>query len=286
MQSLSLFNEVVTALEQHENSVRIKKLMWCICNQVWENDPNRLNELNVKDLIQDLRQINPTLEDLKASLFKVVKTLNKPAEYSLVAKTIFSNVGRLYPEFQKLNQTRASRDNESFSTVSSASQQPSASKPASKPNEQRRAYDPFAARLEIMSYTNPLRAKIVLFSTLYHSFDYSNQDWLNLRAHELDDLLQSLFRACKSFAELESHLHNTARRLKEPGENTKAAKAILQALKPFYTLAQVGVNQAQTLGSNNNDEMITALNMNEPNSLNQTSVEYDDNDYTCQFLPS
>jgi hypothetical protein len=242
MQSLSVLNEVVKALETHENALRIKKMMWCICNQVWENDPNKLNELNVKDLVQDLRQINPTLEDLKNTLYQVVKTLNKPGEYSLVAKIIYLNIGKLYPEAQKLNQSRSSGGNELNTAIQYAPRQPFTTKPEFKQNENRQAYDPFALRLQVMNYTNPLRAKILLFSILYHPFGFSKQDWSSLKAYELDELLQSLFSACSTLTELESKLHSVAQKLEEPEKNMQTATAIINSFKPFYTSLQLDNN--------------------------------------------
>ncbi|MGV2388811.1 MAG UNVERIFIED_CONTAM: hypothetical protein LVR29_12625 [Microcystis novacekii LVE1205-3] len=41
------------------------------------------------------------------------------------------------------------------------------------------AYDPFEIRLEIFQYTNPLRAKILIFSLLFHHWDRSRSRLVN-----------------------------------------------------------------------------------------------------------
>ena len=256
MVNSSLLQQIVKNLEQHEKALRIKKLIYCICKNAWENAPNKLNDISLQDLVLEVRKKHPTLEHLKVSLAKVVKTLNKPEEYAVVAKVIFGNVGRLYPEFQKLIQS-----NKPAAPVQPANQhlsntkEKSKSAPTAATQEKRKDYEPFAVRLEVMNYTNPLRAKIVLFSTLYHPFDFSNQSWLSLRTYALDDMLQSLYSACKTITELDSQLQKTAKSLKEPNENIKAAWAIVQSLKPYYP--EPSVHQTQ---SGADDEEITTLN--------------------------
>ena len=282
MVNSSLLQQIVKNLEQHEKALRIKKLIYCLSKNAWENDPNKLKNISLQDLVLELRKKHPTLEHLKYSLARVVKTLNKPEEYAVVAKVIFGNVGRLYPEFQKLIQS-----NKPASPVQPANQNLSNTKEKSKAadagamQEKRKAYEPFAVRMEVMNYTNPLRAKIVLFSTLYQPFDFSNQSWLSLRTYALDDLLQSLYSACKTITDLDFQLQKTAKSLKEPNENIKAAWAIVQSLKPYYP--EPSVNQTQSVAD---DEEITTLNPNAESQLNPAGVIYDDDDHTCQFLPS
>jgi hypothetical protein len=42
--SMDVFNEVVRYLDSHEEKLRIKKLIFCICKKYWENAPNILGE--------------------------------------------------------------------------------------------------------------------------------------------------------------------------------------------------------------------------------------------------
>ena len=94
--------------------------------------------------------------------------------------------------------------------------------------------DLFELRLEIMKYTNPLQAKILLFSSLYSPFSFSKQDWSALKSKTLEDLLREFFEYCQTVADLESKLTIMSHCLDNPDENNQVAKAILQAMKPYY----------------------------------------------------
>jgi adenylate cyclase len=89
-------------------------------------------------------------------------------------------------------------------------------------------------RLEIMRYTNPLRAKILLLSTVRSPFTASRQDWIMLKSKSLDDLLHETFAYCQTFSDLESKLTIMCHCVDNVGENVQTAGTILQAMKPFY----------------------------------------------------
>jgi len=90
-------------------------------------------------------------------------------------------------------------------------------------------------RAEIMKYTNPLRAKILLLSSLRGPFGFTQQDWLVLKSKTLDELLQGMFNYCPSLADLESKLTIISRCLDNEDENAQVAGALIQAMKPYYT---------------------------------------------------
>lgn len=226
MKALSLLDEVVKNLEEHQNSLRIRKVIYALCKNKWENDSNLLKSIRLKELIQELQIANPTLDYLKHSLDKLVKTLNKPGEYSLVANVITEQMIRLYPEPEEATQQFAVKNN--------SRQQSLEYKPNLGWDEPPITYDPFELRVEIMKYTNPLRAKVLAYSIAYHPFDFSSQDWLSLKSKELDVLLHKLFDKCKSLKDLEYNLQTAARNLKPTDEYTQAAGAIYQAMKRYY----------------------------------------------------
>ncbi len=97
-----------------------------------------------------------------------------------------------------------------------------------------RAYDPFSVRLEVMKYANPLRAKILAFSTLHHKFEVTGNEWSSMRTRPFDELLAQLYETYDDASQLEVQLHETAKCLDAPEEDRQAAEAILQALEPFY----------------------------------------------------
>jgi hypothetical protein len=85
-----------------------------------------------------------------------------------------------------------------------------------------------------MRYTSPLRAKILLLSTVRSPFAGTQQDWITLKSKSLDNLIQETFEYCKTFADLESKLTIMCHCVDNVGENIQAAGAILQAMKPYY----------------------------------------------------
>jgi hypothetical protein len=93
------------------------------------------------------------------------------------------------------------------------------------------AYDPFEIRLEIFQYANPLRAKILIFSLLFHPWDRSGQDWSTLRSYTLEDLLQQLIESGKSLKDIEIQLYNIAQTQMDTDANVQTASILVQTLQ-------------------------------------------------------
>ena len=231
-----MLDQVVQHLENHENSTRIKKLIYCACRKIWENDIEALAQLKLADLLKELLDLSPTIEHLTVALNSVVKQLNKQAEYSLVANIVISQVCQLYPDTEESTVVKSNRLYHTAATAYSPPQHLTAIQPEWQQNEPRRQYDPFDLRLEIMKYTNPFLAKILVFSTVDRKlFDFGEpQDWVAIKTQELDDLLLRLFRACETITELEFELNSTAKCLEDKAQFRQVAAAIIRALKPFY----------------------------------------------------
>ena len=93
-----LLNDVLQEFAQDQNLPRIKKLLLFACTHIWENNPRRLDQADLADLLQRLMAIAPTLEQLQSQLHSIAKSLNKSAEYSLVANAIINHISQLYLE--------------------------------------------------------------------------------------------------------------------------------------------------------------------------------------------
>ncbi|MBC6478934.1 MAG: hypothetical protein GDA56_15355 [Hormoscilla sp. GM7CHS1pb] len=274
-------------------------MMVFVCRNIWENDANKLASLSLQDLIQELCQLYPSLEQLTASLDKVVKSLNKPKEYSLVANTIISHVSNLYPDPDAEDSTQLilTQPEDMMVPVDASAAQPPASWELC---DTRRAYDPFDLRLEVMKCTNPLRAKILIFSTIEQIFTFNQEDWLTIKNQELDDLLLRLFQECTTIEQLQYKLCETAKCLRDPSESNQAAGAIIQALRPFYTQGQGLSNQTPEFNSNLAESMRRMVNSQQATApmsatvideaqtglMSATVIDDSDDDSTRQFLPS
>uniref|UniRef100_B8HLG0 Uncharacterized protein n=1 Tax=Cyanothece sp. (strain PCC 7425 / ATCC 29141) TaxID=395961 RepID=B8HLG0_CYAP4 len=254
MADLVRLDQIAAALDQNRNSLRIKKLMFAVCNGVWENDQNRLNLYRFQDLISELRRRAPSLEALRTNLFQIANTLNKKAEYLQIANFIVDSLRPLYPaprpqESQlspAVKETQPGLDRVSSSGTLANSPElkvPLSSLPTAVLVPPQHWFD---VRMEIMKYANPLQAKILLFSSLIHHFTFSQQDWFSLKTYCLDQLLTRLCQTCTTLQEVELKLNQTANFL-EPVEQHRAVGAvILRALQVLPTQTNSAAGQDLT----------------------------------------
>ena len=236
MQALSILDEVVRELEQDVNLSRIKKIIFFACKDCWENDPAQLASADVGNLIEELCAKYSRLEDIETVLNSIVAKVNKKTEYALVADQIVCQLSRFY-EYQDFTKLETNISNFGGYEAPVFDDHFSSQLPAGESSER----DPgnlFDVRQKILQQTNPLRAKILIFSTLYHEFTFSDRDWLLLKTQELDKLLRQMFNVCGSLAELESNLYGTADRLDNTDEYDQAASVIIKAMNPCYAKLQ------------------------------------------------
>jgi len=260
--------ETASELAEDSNILRIKKLMLYVSQNHWETDSQILDHLNLADLIQDLIDAYPSINKLSAALKQQVQTLNRQADYIVVAKTILKALQKIYTDDSEITSVKAVKAARSqppappptrFSPQANTGDKNTRKRgdkdnPIELPNHQSSGvksqeigqnatqdstsnscpYDPFDLRLNVMKYTTPLRAKLLIFSVLYHPIKKTQHDWLLMKAKPLDDLLFELFSNCATLEELEAKLYQTAQAIEDADENTQAAGAIAQSMKRFY----------------------------------------------------
>ncbi|MCC5627732.1 hypothetical protein [Nostoc sphaeroides] len=292
MKTISSLDAVTKNLEQHENSKRVKKLIYSACKNIWENDEDTLERFKLQELIQELCRLNPTINNLNYSLSKVVKTLNKQEEYALIASVISHEMQNLYITSDESTGILLNQPHQEESTgillnqprkeekIFYNSEQISSNPLDKSPNSQiKHQYNQFDLRQNIMKYTNPLRAKIVLFSVFYKKFTFNEEDWLKLKAEKLDDLLLKLFNTCPTIKELESKLNNAVISLGKPDENIQAASAIIQSMRGLYGNISSTTNEYQPFNSDSSLETKTLVNP-------YHKMAFNDDNNTCQFIVS
>lgn len=114
--------------------------------------------------------------------------------------------------------------------------------------------DLFSIRSQLAQQANPLRAKIVLFSALYHPFAQSSSDWSTLKQQDLGEFIRRVYNKYASFEALQNALILITAQLENPAACDHAAAAILKVLKPYYTEVDADVNTATgTLTDPNTD---------------------------------
>lgn len=246
--------------------LRIKKLLYAILHEAWETNPAVLNQKSMDDLVAEVHAISPAEAVLNHHLERILKRLSQPSRYTPIALLITEAFHPLYkashgdtslpvaapltspasPTAIAVEEPPPSDENPTSVTCLDAGSPPynGLSGPASddltgSPMAQvaPKAWDRtnlYNLRLEIMRYTNPLRAKILLLSTLNGPFSFSQQDWIALKSKALDELVQDVFEYCSNYADLESKLTIMSHCVENPEESTQTAGVILRAMKPFY----------------------------------------------------
>ena len=334
----ALLESAIHGLNASIHRQRIKKLIFALCQQTWENDPAVLAKFDLGDLLTTLRRNYPTLFHLKQKLTRVVARLNRKGTYATVAEIIISQLepwyantsdpteplavsgeplsqntlagvlsaletlsepqrirklfycisyntwennnrvltqfslaeltnaivqamGPLYAQESKASAISAPMGRELNSAQTTFAQiEQSHSReqrvmrgsptplPAPQPSSKDLVFEDgypshclarsranlYDLRQEIMRYTNPLRAKILLYSCLHGPFGFSRQDWTALRAYTLEQLLRESFDYCSNFEDLSSKLTIITHCLDNAEENRQVADAIIQAMKPYY----------------------------------------------------
>lgn len=311
----NLLQQVVNYLDKHQEAVRIKKMLYCLCTGRWEKDAEYLNSINFQYLIEQIIRENNTLELLRELLKNLISTVNKPKKYIAVAKIIYLAIGQLYPEFDQEHGSK-SKPASPVETAPNPSArisqpEPSSSSMGAVPSSFQRAYapeptqltdlgvpsslqrnyepiptqqfgqvpsayddvdesayetycapdlcddgqyeqaevyddrpsvpeyDPFVLRQNVMSYANPLRAKIILLLMLKPDFNFSSQSVSMMRDYQLDDLILEVLKNYPSVPDLEEGMTFAVEQLVEIEEYGKAASGLLQSLIPVYSKAGV-----------------------------------------------
>ncbi|NER80233.1 MAG: adenylate/guanylate cyclase domain-containing protein, partial [Leptolyngbya sp. SIO1D8] len=265
----AIYQEVAQGLTEQQEQVRIKKLLYAVIHTAWENDSNILMAQAMESLVADVHQMAPTESDLSYHLERIIKRLNRQSRYTQVALLIAEAFQKLYqahsiasqPNVEEATALEALAGEQTVMVVkelstsddgltlvtqlgsdeppsheSTTARLPSSAQGdvAQPPLKNRDRRNLFGLRLEIMRYTNPLRAKILLLSTVRSPFAFTQQDWITLKAKTLDDLIQDAFAYCSTYADLESKLTIMCHCVDNVAENLQTAGAILQAMKPFY----------------------------------------------------
>jgi len=235
--SPELLEQIFNNIEYHEEVVRLKKLLFATCKHYWENEIEEIENYDLRDILLETRSIYTSRENLKRGIENVISTLNRQNFYRFIADTIISELSVLYDEEEEELDTKLVTQQiisieHQIKEVATQTE----NKNFFENNERKtKSYNFFELKQEIMQYTNPLVAKILLFYTVYQ-LDSSEHHWSIVRTCSLDDLLIKLFLNYNSLEEIESQLNTSASSPIEHIEiddNRQAASAIFKAVKHF-----------------------------------------------------
>ncbi|MGQ9837272.1 MAG: hypothetical protein ACUVRV_04730 [Cyanobacteriota bacterium] len=224
------FSFAVQEIQQGGYADRVKKLVYFTCTNTWESDADKLKQVDLKSLLEQLCREHTTLESLEQRFWEAVSHINKQAEYARIAKMVLSRLQPLYQE-------QSPRNSGSPLQVAMdpwVAPQPPLPLGYGGMRLQKQDYNPFELRAAVMRQTSPLRAKLVAFTALHHKLEPNLQGLAALRRYNFDDLLKELYDACNSPEELEARLKQAVQQSEEPEQDRQAANALLQVMKPLY----------------------------------------------------
>lgn len=84
MKLFLIIDIIVKEFEEDVDLMRIKKVIYYVCENKWENNEVKLKRINLKELIGDLYNKIENKEILDKRLYGIVFKVNKKIEYSLL----------------------------------------------------------------------------------------------------------------------------------------------------------------------------------------------------------
>ena len=220
--SSDVFNQVVRYLDSHEEKLRIKKLIFYICKKYWENDPNTLDGVAMEDLVKELVQLKTSKEQLTFSVYKLVKTLNRPEVYAGVATVIIEQISKLYSNIAAAYDTQLSplepAVNPRFTTVNNAVNN-------GEDNSLRQVVNSLENHLETE------RMQKLMFAACKNRWE---NDLSVINNYGLKNIILELRQNNPNFLSLRETLNQVAENLNKKSLYLPLAEIILTQLEPFY----------------------------------------------------
>ena len=258
-----ILDRVVACIKGQKDRKRTKKVIYAVCKDHWENDLNNIKAFSTKNLILELYETKPQLEDLQSSLSVLIENLNKSEAYTPIANNIIECFSLLY-EYKKYkddeeNKNKTSKRNKTFEnrkkyqsvedfpiTVQqdtngkTLSQTKSMLKNREKtrvddsaPSYPQEQNDIFELRFNVLQYTNPLRAKMLLLSILDTKYQEKLDDLSIVKNHTLESLLKLLLSSTHTLESLSYEFHQVINLFPNFEETQQTVDNLLKTIQPF-----------------------------------------------------
>ncbi len=229
-----LYRHIAQKLDHYSDALRIKKLLYYICQRSWVSDTTQLSSISTESLIQAVHRLAPDFEQLRHLVDKFVQTLNKRTEYALVAATLIEHVGPLYGE--------------SLSEVSTAVPDVLSSGMVLNPSDvdgvlpssdKTSLYHAIAARLDQDPQILRIK-KLMIF--------VCQSQWISdsalLAGFSTAGLVEELHTLAPSVERLHQALMSIVKSLSKPAEYHAIANLLMQKLRPLYQVPSQSQPQA------------------------------------------
>jgi class 3 adenylate cyclase len=228
----TLHQQVAQKIDQDGDAVRLKKLLYYVVQRRWESDPARLQPVSTVQLLEQISQQSPDRVAVETLVNQFVQTLNKRAEYALVALTLLRYLGLLYGE----TPSEGSTASPIALNLATALPVNSDSLPVFMDSEAHQTLYPTIAT-QLDQHPHSLRFKKLIFYICHGQ-------WLK-QSEPLEQvptvaLLEELHRIAPAFNQLQQALHTVVSNLSKPAEYGAIAQLLLQTLRPLYHPVSAG----------------------------------------------
>jgi adenylate cyclase len=257
---LNPYDLVLQRLQTFPDEIRLKKLTYCLCYNQWPQDQSYLAAVTWPQLLQTLLELVSSPEHLRYLTQHIAQSISKPQEYLVLGNALCEIVSPLYqvqqtypinqihqPPSELPDQTILVATPTPLSTAISDSiptflatpvaPEPSVPPPPPQPEVFESCslptYDRYDIRVEIMKYTNPFMAKLLLYAVIYEPPDFKLGNWSGLNQTSLDELLEYAVDRYQTSQTLKTRLVETAKKLPHVDLARQAAATIFRVLKPY-----------------------------------------------------
>lgn len=111
----SIYQRTLYVLDHSANRERLKKLLLCACQNVWESDLDRLESCSWVELLDQAHLKFPHLGAVEAALREIVQALSKPEVYEPIARELLQILTSFYEEQpRRVEQSAPNRDLTAF----------------------------------------------------------------------------------------------------------------------------------------------------------------------------
>ena len=111
--------QVVEQLSQDQaDALRVRKLLYCLCHQHWENDADVVGQIDLDSLVQQSLQSAPHGQDLRYHLGRIVKRVNRRKTYTRIANQIMAAFQGLYQDQEPISPSPAAATSEEATQLS------------------------------------------------------------------------------------------------------------------------------------------------------------------------
>ena len=95
---IALYKDIADRIDLRDERIRMKKLLYCLCHEKWENNNEIIARIRTITLVETLYQQVTTIQGLQNRLRAVLLRLNRKATYAPIANALFEECQALYPE--------------------------------------------------------------------------------------------------------------------------------------------------------------------------------------------